>query len=363
MEIQAVGAPASLMPLAPERKLSKTTLKTHALVVLSYLLIGIGIALACASVYMATMMSPMLAMATPVAPIALGILLKPSETSGGIFSTSKAPVYIKGQPLGFRNEDGSTCWLNSALQVLFGSSSGKELMGNLSVTNFSLFPLRSAFKRSQAELAEENGRPVSSISTANIRSWLSRMHTEIAKSGVQEDPMALFEELYNLSGKFLPIQKQVNKGKPVNESDFSIPLMMLSGSKTPFKTLFEGYFSEFAQDSGTTIRKWFTKAPVGFLVQAKRITWDEASKKITAPMDFPMNLELSKAQCLEGNRKYSPDAFIVHQGSGSESGHYVAYVRRNGYWWYASDHHVTQVSDSVAASKLPSAYIVHYAQT
>jgi len=357
MEIQAVGAPASLMPLAPERSLSKTTLKTHALVVLSYLLIGIGIALACASVYMATMMSPMLAMATPVAPIALGILLKPGETSGGIFSTSKAPVYIKGQPLGFRNEDGSTCWLNSAMQVLFGSSSGKGLMGNLSITNFSLFPLRSAFRRNQAELLEEGGRPISSVSSAKVREWLSGLLPSIPKSNTQEDPMDFLNLVFSKTGYHLPLMEQP-KGKNAKPCTNTSTIMLFPeyGKKQPFSTLLNGFFDGEE-------KKWFTEAPKGFIVGAYRTAPDEGqSVKGTDSIAFPKNLELTKAQCREGSRKYSPDAFILHLGAGTESGHYMAYIHRNGYWWKANDEKITQVTDGEAETRIQAASIVHYAQ-
>nr|NGX27351.1 hypothetical protein [Chlamydiota bacterium] len=188
MEIQAsYASPATFSAYQnPVRGASETTWKTHALVVLSYFLIGIGIALACASVYLATVVHPMIAMATPIVPIVLGILLRPN-TSSGLFFASKAPVYIKGQPLGISNRDSSTCWLNAALQVLNHASSYKELMQETAKNSdtitqqsvkkllpfFGLFPLISAFKNYQAELDEESGRPLSSVSSATVRKWLS----------------------------------------------------------------------------------------------------------------------------------------------------------------------------------------------
>ncbi|MDN3506838.1 MAG: hypothetical protein P0S96_06380 [Simkaniaceae bacterium] len=349
MEIQAVAALPSISSHKPKPLFSKTTLKTHALVVLSYVLIGIGIALACASVYMATVMHPMLAIATPAAPIAMGILLKPGESYGGIFSTSRAPVYIKGQPLGFHNQDGSTCWMNSALAVLFNCSTGKELMGNLSATNFSLFPLRSAFRNYRTELTEEGGRPTSSVSSASIRSWFNRL---LKDSGSQEDPDRLFDTVFGKAGYSLPLIEQTSDGKTRPSGGYYIPLLPERGKKTPFSSLLDAFFNE-------SPKKWFSQAPTGFMTVAYR--GDETGKAKDA-IDFPMSFEFSKEQCREGNRSYSPDAFILHHGSGTGSGHYTAYIHRNGYWWHVNDHNVTQVSDREAASKIQSAYIVHYAQ-
>lgn len=80
------------------------------------------------------------------------------------------------------------------------------------------------------------------------------------------------------------------------------------------------------------------------------------------PIEFPFNLELTESQCSKGPRRYSAGAFIIHHGAGTESGHYTAYVHRNGLWWHAKDHEVTQVSYGQAKIAIRDALVVHYAQ-
>ncbi len=379
MPIQPLSSSPATLPLNQEpirEGRSKTAWKTHSLVVLSYFLIGVGLALACASVYLATIIHPVLAMATPIVPIALGILLMPHQ-SKGLFSTASAPVFLSGQPLGIINP-GVNCWLNSALQMLCNASSLKELMGDLSngsskaivpsseqkLSPFqSLYQLISAFRNYQAE-AEEGERPTSSLSSAAIRKWLSNIKTEIPAEGTQEDPMAFFEEVHDRSGHFLPLMQRKNEEEELSRKDCFIPLMMLKDGKNSFTKLFNDYFSEYVADSHNQITRWFSTAPKGFLVQAKRFTWNaEGTRvKIRDSMDFPMTLQLKKEQCKEGSRTFSPDAFIIHHGASANSGHYTAYIRRSGYWWHISDSHVTQVNNLEAQNAIKSAYIVHYAQ-
>lgn len=352
---------------------SSTTWKVHARVVLSYALIGIGLALAVASIYMATVLPPMIATAAPVLPLALGILVQPEGTFS-LVPANKSQIFMKGQPLGLQNPD-VNCWLNSAFQLINNTTSYKELIkeidegANSSAASklssyFNLFGLLAHCKNYQAELNRESGQTISSENTQEVRKWLSNVKSEIEEKGTQEDPIALFEELHSRSGKYLPLLQQKNNEKPLTQKRICVDLDFNSEGATSFSKLFNAFFDEEIQDSKVHLKKWFTEAPKGFLVQVTRYAWksDGPQEKITRDLDVPMNLTLTEAQCKTGNRKYAPEAFIVHDGSETEYGHYIAYVRRDGHWWKASDENITQESNREATRAIKQAYLIHYGQ-
>jgi len=353
--------------------LSSTTWKVHARVVLSYALIGIGLALAVASIYMATVLPPMIAMATPVLPLALGILVQPEGTLS-LISSNKSQIYLKGQPLGLRNPN-VNCWLNSAFQLINNTAYYKELIQEIDeeansstvsklTSYFNLFSLLAHCKKYQAELNRGSGQTVSSEDTQELRKWLSNVKSEIEERGTQEDPMALFEELHSRSGKYLPLMQQKNKEKPLTQNRICVDLDFNAEGATSFSKLFNAFFDEQIQDSKIHLKKWFTEAPKGFLLQVTRYAWkpDGTQEKITRDLDVPMSLTLTEEQCKSGNRKYAPEAFIIQHGSSLAAGHYTAYIRRDGHWWHANDSHITQVSNSEAARAIKQAYLIHFGQ-
>lgn len=375
MQIQPTSA-SQILPLdEPIRGgASSTTWKVHARVVLSYALIGIGLALAIASIYMATVLPPMVAVATPVLPLALGILVQPEGTLS-LISSNKAGIYLQGQPLGLNNPDNSNnCWLNSAFQLINNTSSYKELLNEVDeeanssavsklTSYFNLFSLLNHCKNYQAELDRGSGRTISSENTQEIRNWLSNVNSKISKEGSQEDPIVLFEELHSRSGKYLPLMQQKNNEKPLSRDRPYVDLAFNAQGATSFSKLFNAFFDEKI-DSNIHLKKWFPSAPKGFLVQVTRYGLNEmgAQEKITRDLDIPMSLTLTEEQCKSGNRRYAPEAFIIHHGDSLDLGHYTAYIRRNGYWWHANDSKITQVSNKDAAEAIKQAYLVHYGQ-
>ena len=118
MPIQNINS-ANLLPfpIGQEKKeaLSKTDWKTYSFVVLSYFSIGVGFVLACSAVYTATL----LAIASPVLPIALGILgLQYTATQQTNQFNLLPPGDIIDKPRGLDNKSGN-CWINATCQILF----------------------------------------------------------------------------------------------------------------------------------------------------------------------------------------------------------------------------------------------------
>uniref|UniRef100_UPI001FAA1F6C ubiquitin carboxyl-terminal hydrolase family protein n=2 Tax=Candidatus Cardinium TaxID=273135 RepID=UPI001FAA1F6C len=57
---------------------------------------------------------------------------------------------------------------------------------------------------------------------------------------------------------------------------------------------------------------------------------------------------------------YNLNAFIVHDGDSTSSGHYIAYVKRKDQWYEVSDNNVKEITQSDAINKSKQAYLLFY---
>lgn len=387
MAINSISSSSSfnLFSIEQNQGMSKTNLKTHAFVILSYLLFGIGLALACSVPYFAVIANPVFALMAPILPIALGVLgLRYTSKPDQIFIPLSVQSYVQGQPLGLVNGE-ANCWMNSAFQMLSHTPSYQKLITRLSsemdCPSLTFYPLVSAFNRYTQEMKSRVGRAVSSVDTQMLRLMLSRLHPEISNDvAVQVDPMTLIEELHCRAKAFLPLQQQritevngrVKKGPLDNvSSEIGIYLPMDRDHHKSFETMFNDYFHTILNENQKdVVKKSFSQAPEGFLVKAGRFGYvlgnyanhDEGQRKISRAIDFPLNLQLTKDQCPIEQASYEPDAFIFHEGRRTLSGHYIAYVKTDGKWWELNDQKVTSIGDKAIRQKLSNAYIVHYAK-
>ena len=82
-------------------------------------------------------------------------------------------------------------------------------------------------------------------------------------------------------------------------------------------------------------------------------------EKLSKPVDYPLQLQLAAYVRGGGGEGggYELCGVVSHSG-GMSGGHYVAYVRRGGVWWYASDAHVKEVS--VEEVRRAQAYLLFY---
>lgn len=377
MSISPVYAATPTSQVQPFQEPSKggrslTTWKTHALVVLSYLLIGIGIALACASIYMATVFHPMIAVITPLGPLGAGVFIGQKVNAPMAIATS-AQALIPGQPPGIRNSDEKgnmvNCWLIAAFLGTIFTASLKEVMEKLikDTKHLSELPpnelppyydgildLITAHKNYQMELQNPTSK-ISKIDIQKIRTWLYR-NKKIALNSEHGEPNIFLEAIYKRSDISLPIVSTNNS----KEKAQLINLFQDPDNLKTFQELFNGFFNNL-DTSGKTYKCSFSHAPKGFFVD---IVKGSENGKVKETLNIPSEIELTNEQCHAGHRKYYCNFFIKHLGSIPEkNGHYISYVLRNGEWWKINDEYVQQISEDEADQERQSATLIHYQQT
>ena len=66
------------------------------------------------------------------------------------------------------------------------------------------------------------------------------------------------------------------------------------------------------------------KSPLVLVIHLKRFSYGNAFAKVTKPIKFSVDLNIS---CHNTKIKYDLYGVIVHFGSSTHSGHYIAYVK------------------------------------
>lgn len=365
MEVGRVTSATQVSAMAAPQgqELSSTDWKVYAKVVLSYMLIGIGIALACSSIYIAFALSPMIAATSPITPIAAGVLLLDStepKMEVKVTQTAKLPSIEENPPIGIANPRGGNCWINALLQLLFNVPAYRKVMENLSKKS-ELSDLRSAFK------IYKNGGEVNS---QVLREWLCKNDPNVDPSeSIQDDPFLFLLPVLSKSGYCVAkeIENSVVDNK-CQKTNLSAPsacyyLNLAFPETEAVPTLSEGldrYFYTSENLSSGEKRKTIhdlDRIPDDFSIAVHRGGDDQAKKK----MQIKGAMEVS----LNGNHigkdtLYYPDGFICHEGDSVNYGHYVAYLFKAGSWWKVSDSSAQPISLEKATKMIEQAVLIHY---
>jgi len=381
MTIEGLGSATLYRPAAAveqQEALSKTDWKTHSVVVLSYLLIGIGFGLACSAVYFVATVGPLIAMASPVIPIALGILGL-QYTAGP--DSKLSPVHsARNQPIGIVN-NGGNCWINASLQLLFNVPAYRKMMENLSaksnslvqrvMSNSGLLPLISAFETyKKEEQGTISASSKQSVDSQTIRQWLHTQDPSISLDiDVQDDPLHMLSPVLKKAGHRLPteISKEITRqGTDVSinsqrTSPYYFDLAFdLDGGENNLTDALNHHFNYTEQLPTAGIRqtiRFLEKTPDEFSVVLESAA--ETSAKVVRKVEGAMEVSLTATQ-VGKDAHYVPDGFITHEGDTRNWGHYVAYLYKDGSWWEASDFSVRKISLKEAAEKLSTARFIHY---
>lgn len=297
MEVSAIHTqPLSQAAIERKEGLSLTDVKTHALVVLSYLLIGIGILIACSSPYIAFTISPMVAMAAPVVPIALGVKVKtmvqyPTEVGLQHLDDSHIPS-IRGI-----HREGLNCWLNAALQVVFNIPVFRKRLERCSAYSWKLGTLASAFQQYEADQCHE-GKRVSEVNSQKIRDWLSNGLGK-NKQGIPivnpdsdrgDCPMMFMDYYLSQMGHPVPIEKSygVNQ-KETRLNRFDLTNQYVDTKNPSVQKAFEEYFPQVS--SKDIPRKRLKFPPEDFFVE-----FPTGGTKYVKKIDVPLELSFTKQQ-------------------------------------------------------------------
>jgi hypothetical protein len=364
-------------PRLPEKHegASGTTWKTHVKVVLSYLILTIGITLAIASVYTATIVHPMIAMASPAIPIVLASLALMNKDGRPLLGFASSNNHQRGEPLGLKN-NGLNCNLISLFQI-FGNSKAFARRMHQIATDSSHFPPKQlkrylaflpfvtaydTYRKEKEGLASET---VSSVDMEKLRTWAEKFDSRLAREkGRQVDPvdfLGVFDSA--TGGEALKLQEH-EKGADFSqerEANCSFLYLMQNDSgKADFREEFEKFFTNHNATNGRVTKKWFTEAPEAFFISLTQYDGNSEEEGLSGFRNVLQSLYLNKQKCPSAPSGYSLDGFVVHLGASSSSGHYVSFVRIENTWWKLDDQRARPVSHTEARAQMGKACLLHY---
>lgn len=328
---------------------NRSSWKTHALVVLGYLLIGFGIALAASVFYISFVASPIVAVCSPIVPIALGVLLIQYQESKGV---------------GFQ-------------------------------------PLIDVIENYQNERQLAIVGAVSSIDTQKVREWLYQatfnqnipaedQRITSPSATKQEDPIEFFRFVLEKTNFRMPAihRTRIDAGVrnpplvELPESILKLDLIQNEEIVNPDGTILIPTIQEIIESNfittlddlpDTTIEKRFQSPPEHLVIHLERtacdrdeqnnIKFDEngniIKKKLTTRL-ANLSQFIAPEQCFGKDVEYKTHAFITHSPNGNSinSGHYIAYAQdKGGNWWVFNDSSSRIITEEVAHAQMRSAYV------
>jgi len=313
----------------------ETDLKVNALVVGSYLLLGIGLALAFSSVYLALLFNPVVAFSSPTLPIALGAL--------GI---------QQGTPTSAQNKVG----------------------------NRPLIDAISAYHNEQ-RLSPEG--TVSKVDSQELRKWAyANKLVDSSSESSHQDPAPFLGRFLENSGHTLPLMTStrtyydengliVHQTEPTTENTpASMMTLQIPDQTANYHNFDQLLHAGFAFESGenrgvaptavrSSISKTFVTTPDDITGQINLTAWNEQGKvKISVPVRGLAHF-VGRADVFGNKTHYKTDGFIVHEGGGIDGGHYVSYVLVGDQWWKMNDDKGTRITRQEAEKQMENTYIFH----
>jgi len=363
-----------LKPLgSQQREMSQTDWKVHAVVILKSLLLAVGIALACASFYFATIVHPMIAAATPSVPFTLWAVLQMQPPSLAVPIEKTIP--------GFRN-GGANCWLNSALELLVNVPAYRKIFEKLLHpqtedewrARFELQPFVKTYENYHEEKKEASPK---ALETQPLREWVSKVFPVISSNIMEQEYPSYFLEYFfkNLDFERAKIEKVVTRddsdnpnNKEVSYEDCNFLQVHLHEEKEnvtakDMKEILEDSFtsiSEVENERYTTVttKSHFVSTPEDLTIEVLRT--DNKGKNTHLQLSHALEIDVSQEHFRQEAR-YRCDGFISRAGSSDQAGHYYAFVLIDGQWWKANDSRVQIASlEEVERELASSSTILHY---
>ncbi len=212
--------------------------------------------------------------------------------------------------------------------------------------------------------------------------WLLTQETTNLNDSALElytDQSSSEQTYWKKSGKN-PVQRD---GNDAYESHISLALPPSSGPQEkilPLSEAIKGYFLEehptekdlgkckyCALDNGsrflmTKTEHYLTAPPLVLPLSFKRFAnLGRKVNKISSPVSVPPTYALFVENGQQKTyHEYRLQGFIVHQGRNIQQGHYVAYIFKNGCWYYASDSQIHKITEQVALRAAKQSYLLFY---
>jgi ubiquitin C-terminal hydrolase len=296
---------------------------------------------------------------------------RPAEVMPADFS-SRPRAVVENRPVGLRNAS-NNCWANSMLQFLMNIPNYSNVIFARRETSLTVN------MRRYLEAEREKEKVSKKVNTQEIRSFLSREgRTHIDRSSHrQEDVSEALEYIFEEAHIYNPLL-EAYLGKPFVEAPVGSPFIGLSlaraGENAPFAAHISQYFDFETDEHMRRLRKFQGGAPDDFIVKQERFyredirdTGEVIQGKHMQKIDVPERYMLPADYTTDETEDtpYECDTFINHIGTGINSGHYVAYVKKKNAqgkvsFWECNDSHVTEISERKFFRKMKEAYFLHF---
>ena len=269
--------------------------------------------------------------------------------------------FVPGQPVGLINS-GNNCWINASLQLLANVPGYQARLRQI--------PFFAQFFNNYADAERNQQKVAPNIDTHELRLFLnSETSGQINGDRLKEDAAQIFEYLFEGPNALYSFEQQVcGKVSPSPREPMIKIQLGLQQNRPNFQQLFYHYF-DHQSEIGQRIQLFFQQAPNDLLIQMERFyqfrppggTFQQG--KINDLIDIPERIDVPP-QFIRTNEsaQYTCDAFLIHRGQMSDGGHFFAYTKRNGIWWYCSDTYVYEVPEDQALNEMKSGYIFHFAK-
>ncbi len=278
---------------------------------------------------------------------------------------------VVNAPVGLKNVS-NNCWANSMLQFLMNISNYRDAILRGGDT-----PLTQNMRR-YLEAERKQERVARQVNTQEIRAFLSsdrRTHID-GSSSRQEDVSEALEYIFQQADLYNGVSEHAVDKVPreMPESSPFIGLSLGACDKRPFAEHISQYFN-FKTDEGILReRKFIGNAPVDFTVKQERFYRQDVQEtgkvlqgkhlqKIDVPRRYMLPAHFTTEE--QKDTPYECDAFISHIGQRLNSGHYVAYVKKQNArgrstFWECNDSQVTKITEENFFSKMTEAYFLHF---
>ena len=373
-------------------KRAKVDCKIHILVIVGKLFQGIAVVSSGVAIGFSFVMGPLILLALIPAIFfgCLGIYVvedadmifpggsnEMSQTNSTPASAQRDPMYNGVRiPIGLKNE-GNDCWLNAALQVVRNAPRLKDkIAARSSVCN--------QFFQSCEEEEKSRAMVLQSTNSRSVREYLCNVRPGVDLCG-QDDPETFFEEVFSQevgspqTHSLHQFEQEINgrltqnETGPIIQHGHAINIDVASNPGAPFNELFELVF-DYEVNLVDRLRKFFHEVPQDLLIKVGRVRQigegaHMLGERTTAEFLMPEEITLPQGVCREvlgASPRFICSGFVVHiggSGSGINSGHYVACVKKENQWFFCNDESVTPIDEDLAHNLSKNGYFYHYARS
>lgn len=281
----------------------------------------------------------------------------------------------------------NTCYMNSILQVLkaFYLNKINEKDDNLAKSIKSLMEVIGEDK----EAAKKDAAKAVFNKLKSKFKWVSSVNE-------QHDAGELITYLFNWmqipkasteENLLHPSTKEERPGRAILWDIYQVPITPENQNSIPMQQLFDSSIAtetktcKFRDDDAVNTQvtifkkfkgldKLYNNILVLQIIRFKTTGGTKAANgneipfnkyKLDNKIQNPMNLMISKDKTIENDRdrNYNLVAFINHIG-GTEGGHYICHVKKEGQWVCYNDNLVTNISDVEAEKSAMDSYILFY---